>query len=55
MFLAAFIDLTLSEIISDIPHDMGAVIAYILLILFVGFIVLGSRPRRVGGKSSPGA
>ncbi|CAN5815204.1 hypothetical protein BH23GEM8_BH23GEM8_13190 [soil metagenome] len=51
MFLLAFIDLTLREIVSDIPHDAGAVVAYILLILFVGFTVLGSRR----GKSSSNA
>jgi hypothetical protein len=50
MFLLALIDLTVREVISDLPHDAGAVIAYILLILFVGFVIIGSR--RPGGDSN---
>jgi hypothetical protein len=48
MFLLALFELTLREIVSGIPHDAGAVIAYTLLILFVGFVVVGSR--RTGGE-----
>lgn len=35
--------LTLREMISDIPHDFGALIVYLLIALFVGFIWYGAR------------
>lgn len=43
MLSLIFLDLTLQEILSDIPHDAGAVIVYIMLALFAGFVVYGSR------------
>lgn len=42
-------ELTLQEVISDIPHDAGALVAYALLGLFVGFVWMGNRNR--GGAS----
>jgi hypothetical protein len=35
--------LTFREVISGIPHDAGAVLAFILIALFVGAIWMGSR------------
>jgi hypothetical protein len=35
--------LTFREVISGIPHDAGAVLAFVLIALFVGAIWLGSR------------
>lgn len=35
--------LTLTDILSDIPHDAGAVIVYILVLAFAGFVWYGSR------------
>lgn len=39
------LDLTLHEIIADIPHDFGAVLVYGLIAAFVGMIWMGSRKR----------
>jgi hypothetical protein len=41
--------LTLREVISDIPHDLPALVVYVIIAVFVGFIWWGSR----GGKSGP--
>jgi hypothetical protein len=56
----AFIGLTLKEIFSGIPHDLGALIAYALLLAFVGFTWYGSRkpatepgPTRASGDDMP--
>jgi hypothetical protein len=49
----AFISLTLKEIIAGIPHDVGALIAYSVLVAFVSFIWYGSRSR--SGTSSAAA
>jgi hypothetical protein len=35
--------LTLDEIISGIPHDGPAIVVYIMLVAFGGFIWMGSR------------
>ncbi len=34
---------TLEAILSNLPHDAGAIVVYILMIAFVGFIWYGSR------------
>ncbi|CAN5757413.1 hypothetical protein BH23GEM6_BH23GEM6_25850 [soil metagenome] len=52
MFALVLLDLTFREVISDLPHDAGAMIAYLLLFLFVGFIVIGSR-RSSGEPGQP--
>jgi hypothetical protein len=54
MFLLALFELTLREIVSGIPHDRGALIAYSLLTLFVGFVIIGSR-RGSDDQGSPQA
>ncbi len=51
MLALILLDLTLREVITDIPHDAGAVVAYIMIALFVGFTVAGSRRRSSGGDS----
>ena len=40
--------LTLERVLSDIPHDAGAMVIYVLIALFIGFIWYGNRakPRR---------
>jgi hypothetical protein len=43
--LMVLLDLTFREIVSDIPHDSGAFIAYALLALFAAAIIYGSRGR----------
>ena len=35
--------LTLGEVIGGIPHDGPAIVIYAMLIVFVGFILVGSR------------
>lgn len=35
--------MTFGEVIRGIPHDGPAVVVYVMLIAFVGFIWLGSR------------
>lgn len=35
--------LTLERIISGIPHDGPAIVIYVMLVAFVGFIWMGSR------------
>jgi len=43
MFALVLLDLTLREVISNLPHDAGAMIAYFLLFMFVALTVIGSR------------
>jgi hypothetical protein len=43
--------LTLREVLADIPHDLPAMVVYVLIALFVGFIWWGSR----GGDAGPPA
>jgi hypothetical protein len=40
---AILLDLTVKEVLGGIPHDGGALVAYALLLVFVGLTVLGSR------------
>lgn len=44
--------LTLEEIVTDIPHDLTALVVYLLLGLFGGFVWYGSRR---SGMESRGA
>jgi hypothetical protein len=37
--------LTLREVVSGIPHDGPAIVVYAMLIVFVGFIWMGSRKK----------
>lgn len=43
LIFAAIQGLTVREILSDLPTDAGAVITFILIALFIGFIWHGSR------------
>jgi hypothetical protein len=45
MLLFILFKLTLRGVIADIPHDAGAIVIYLLLALFIGFIWAGSRGR----------
>ena len=42
--------LTLQKIISDIPHDAGAIIVYVVLALFIGFVWYGNRKQVKAGR-----
>lgn len=44
--------LSLAEVLRDIPHDAGAMVVYVLLLAFVGFIWYGSRQKRGGGSAT---
>ncbi|MHB1169110.1 MAG: hypothetical protein ACYC28_07500 [Longimicrobiales bacterium] len=35
--------LTLDAIVRNLPHDVGAIVVYVLMIAFIGFIWYGSR------------
>ena len=37
--------LTLDRILSDIPHDTAAIIVYVMIAIFAGFIWMGSRKK----------
>lgn len=37
--------LTLGRVLRDIPHDGPAIVVYVLLLVFVGFIWVGSRKK----------
>ena len=43
--------LTLREVIADIPHDVPAMVVYVIIALFVGFIWWGSRGKNVGSAT----
>jgi hypothetical protein len=43
------LDLSFAEIVSDIPHDGGAVVVYLLLAVFGAMTWAGSRNRKPGG------
>lgn len=46
MLSLILLELTLHEVLADVPHDAGAIVVYLMMALFVGFIWLGrSRPR----------
>ncbi|CAN5638058.1 hypothetical protein BH23GEM7_BH23GEM7_24470 [soil metagenome] len=52
MFSLILLNLTFEEIVTDIPHDAAAVVVYLLLALFVGFIWYGSRPGAAGEEDA---
>jgi hypothetical protein len=44
-FALNLLDLTLWEVVSDIPHDFAALVTYVILVLFIAGIWYGSRGR----------
>jgi hypothetical protein len=46
MLALTLLELTLHEILADIPHDAGALVAYSFIALFLGFTLAGSRRSR---------
>lgn len=44
--------LTFAEVLQDIPHDAGAIVVYVLILTFIGFIWYGSR--RTSGAHASG-
>ena len=47
--LIQILDLSLQDVIANLPRDAGAVVAFALLGLFVAFVWIGSRPKGGGG------
>lgn len=55
MLTLALLDLTLREVLADIPRDADAIVAYVVLLLFLGFTLAGSRRSGTGsGGGSDG-
>lgn len=48
MFMLIWLEVTFSDLLSDIPHDAGAFVAYGMLALIIALIWAGSRN---GGRS----
>jgi hypothetical protein len=53
MLAALLLDLTFREVIGGLPHDAGAVVTYVLVALFIGFIWHGSRSKSGGASPAP--
>lgn len=54
MFSSIFLlDLTIQDVIANIPRDAGALVTFALVGLFVGFVWIGSRPKGGGKPGSP--
>lgn len=53
MLSLILLELTLQEVLADIPHDAGAVIVFLLLGAFVGFVWYGSRSGASPSAPSP--
>jgi hypothetical protein len=45
LLLSMALDLTLREVIADIPRDAGTAVTLLVLVLFAGFVWHGSRTR----------
>ncbi len=43
MLSLMLLKLTFNDVVSDIPHDLSALVVYLMLGLFIGFIWYGSR------------
>jgi len=43
-----FLKLTLQQVLADIPRDAGAILIYIILLLFMGLVWAGSRKSPAG-------
>jgi hypothetical protein len=52
MIALALLELTVGEVIGDIPHDAGAMITLLIVALFVAFIWHGSRTRPRSGPDT---
>lgn len=48
------LDLTMRDIVAEIPHDAAAIVVYVMLALFIGFIWTGSRGGGSGDTTPPG-
>jgi hypothetical protein len=42
--------LTFGDVVRDLPHDAGALVVYVLMLGFIGFIWYGSRRRSAGAS-----
>ena len=51
MFNLILLDLTLREVLADIPHDGSAVVAYLVIGAFIGLIVLGNMKKPPASRS----
>lgn len=45
-----FLDLSVQDVIANLPRDAGAVVTFTLFALFIGFIWIGSRPKTNGSQ-----
>jgi hypothetical protein len=55
MLSLILLKLTAQSVLADIPRDTGAVVTYGLLVLFIGFVIAGSRGEpRVRGSVGEG-
>jgi len=43
MLATVLLELTLREVIGDLPHDPGSIVVFSLIALFIGFVWHGSR------------
>jgi len=46
--------LAVQGLFSDIPHDAAAIVAYVVLALFVGFVMIGGRRKHDAAPPSEG-
>lgn len=49
MLSSILLDLSFGEVVRDIPHDAGALVVYLFVLIFVGMVWAGGRNRTPGG------
>lgn len=50
-FSAVLLDISVGQLLSEIPRDAGAFVVYAVIGVFVGLIWLGSRGKGKGGSA----
>lgn len=50
MLSLILLDLSLGEVLADIPFDIGAIVVYLLFAVFIGMTWAGSRNRSPGRR-----
>ena len=48
----ALLDVSVGQLLAEIPRDAGAIVVYVVMIVFVGLIWLGSRGKGKDSTSS---
>jgi hypothetical protein len=46
--------LTVRTVLADLPHDPASIVGYLFILLFIGFIVAGTRRGKEPGGPAPG-